>query len=442
MSKKNTVFVCSSCGYETSKWQGKCSSCAAWNSLEEKSVESFKSSSFAKVEAKSPISFKAGTYKTKRLSTNIKELDRVLGGGLVKDSLLLLGGEPGIGKSTLALQFAASLSGQSGVLYVSAEESFEQVAMRVARLGFEESELEFLAEKSVEVIAASIKKNKPGLVIVDSVQTITSLDLPGAAGSLSQVRACTETLLELAKKLGVSIVLIGHVTKEGNLAGPKTLEHLVDTVLYLEGDRRGDYRILRASKNRFGSVNEIGIFTMGEKGLEEVLDPSAIFISNQQDLAPGTCITATLEGTRVFMVEIQALTTNTNFGYPKRLATGFNLNRLQLIIAVLTRQAGLKLDNKDVYLKVSGGFNLDDPAADLAVALAIASSCKSKALNKDLLALGEISLSGEIRKCNKLEQRLKEAGRLGYKTLISAHTKGLQETLKVTKLKEAIDKNF
>ncbi|MDD4351445.1 MAG: DNA repair protein RadA [Candidatus Gracilibacteria bacterium] len=438
MSKKDTFFVCSNCGFETLKWQGKCDSCGAWNSLTEQ-VKELTKKAHAQVNAKKTSSFaELAGKKTQRISTGMGEFDRALGGGLVPASFVLLGGEPGIGKSTLALQLAANLSANQQTLYISGEESFEQVALRAQRVGFQSEKLEFLAERNLEVILESIVNAKAKVVVLDSIQTISSLDLPGVAGSISQVRECTERLLEFAKGKGITIILIGHVTKDGSLAGPKTMEHLVDTVLYLEGEREGDFRILKSSKNRFGPVNEVGVFEMREDGLQEVVNSAESFLSKQADLAPGACITAVCEGSRTFFVEIQALTTTTNFGYPKRLASGFSLNRLQLIIAILTRHAGLKLDNKDVYLKVSGGFKIDDPAADLAVALAICSASQGKALDKHSLALGELALSGEVRKVRKLEQRLKEAERLGYRKLFSVEAKGLSENIRIGQIPDVL----
>lgn len=442
MPKISTVFICSACGFESAKWQGKCSSCLAWNSFKETDVETKKGGLGKEITTKETVALKGASQNFTRLKTGISEFDRVLGGGLTKSSFVLLGGEPGIGKSTLALQVTIHLGLRQNVLYVSAEESLEQVAMRAERLGIHDSKIKFLSDRNLESILASVAKEKPSVLVIDSIQTISSLDLPGIAGSVSQVRSCTEILMEAAKEKGFCIILIGHITKDGNLAGPKTMEHLVDTVLYLEGDQKGEHRLLRASKNRFGSVNEIGVFEMTEKGLLEISDAAATFISNSKKLSAGSCITAVLEGTRSFLLEVQALTTVTNFGYPKRLATGFSLNRLQLIIAVLTRQAGCKLDNKDVYLKVSGGFDLSDPVADLAVALAIVSSLKSKPLNWDMIAVGELSLSGEIRKTSKLEGRLKEAKRLGYKALISANKDGLEKVVTAQNIKELLAKLF
>lgn len=407
-------FLCQACGASFPKWQGRCATCGAWNSLQEQ----VSASRGSKVQAKTVVKLNAVDPKSNaRLSVGLAEFDRVLGGGLLPDSFVLLGGAPGIGKSTLALQIAAHLSQRTKVLYLSGEESAAQVALRASRLALNTTQLDFLQEHELETILASALTQQSKILILDSIQTIGSNEAAGEAGSQVQVRTCAEKLMEFAKQNSISVILIGHITKDGTLAGPKTMEHLVDTVLYLEGDKKSDYRLLRASKNRFGSTNELGVFEMKEQGLQEVSEPAKVFLKDQDKPVPGTCVTASLQGERVFFVQVQALTATTNFGYPKRLASGYSLNHLQLIIAILSRQVGLKLDNKDVYLKVSGGFQLNDPGADLAVALAIASSVYNQALPANTLALGELSLSGEINKVPRLQERQKEAERLGYQLL-------------------------
>ena len=384
---------------------------------------------------------------SQRLETKISELDRVLGGGLVRGSLLLLGGEPGIGKSTIALQLAAAVP---SVLYCSGEESASQIAMRAARLfppplrGGGKGEggtnktplpnprpqgergLGFIESTHVESLIATIKKEKPVLAIIDSIQTLHSSEAEGQSGGITQMRACTTQLLQAAKQSDTAILLIGHVTKEGTVAGPKTLEHLVDTVLYLEGDRFHQYRLLRTVKNRFGSTDEVGIFTMTERGLEEVKNPSATFIEERGDAVPGSVLTCLMEGTRPLLVEVQALLTKTAFGYPQRRASGFDLNRLQILIAILQKRSGLNLAQYDVHLNVVGGIKAKEPAADLGVCLAIASGFKDKTLSRELVAFGEVGLGGEVRQVSYLEKRIKECAQLGMKQVIVPDSHPLQ----------------
>lgn len=351
-----------------------------------------------------------------RIKTNINELDRVLGGGLVPGSLILLGGEPGIGKSTLALQLATIFS---GALYISGEESAEQIKMRSERLKISAPNLKVANQSNIEAIVAAIKKERPALTIIDSVQTVYSDEVPGEAGNLSQVRACTVKLMEVAKKNHLTIALIGQVTKEGVVAGPKALEHLVDTVLYLEGDRFHQFRILRAAKNRFGSTDEVGVFSMEENGLAEVKNPSAAFLGERAENAPGNIVACLMEGTRPILVEVQALVNKTSFGYPVRKASGFDINRLHVLIAVLQKRAELRLEQYDVHLNIVGGLVAGEPAADLAVALAVASAYKDKALGSDMAAFGEIGLSGEVRPVSQTEKRLKECEQLGLKRALT-----------------------
>ena len=370
-----------------------------------------------------------------RKKTGLGELDRVLGGGLVPGSLILLGGEPGIGKSTLALQLADLLPNS---LYLSGEESVEQIKLRADRLKIKNSSLRFGNENSVEKIITTIKKSAPTLAIIDSVQTIVSEEVEGEAGNLNQVRASAVKLLEAAKATATAIILVGQVNKEGTLAGPKTLEHLVDTVLYLEGDRFHQFRILRAAKNRFGSTDEVGIFSMEENGLAEVKNPSAAFLTGREANVPGSAVTCLMEGTRPILLEVQALVTKTNFGYPQRRASGFDLNRLQVLIAVLAKRAGLPLDSYDIFLNVVGGLSADEPAADLAVTMAIASALKNKQLPKNLVSFGEVGLGGEVRSVNQTKKRLEEIKNLGFEFAVMPETK---EALKITGLKIAHLKN-
>lgn len=392
--------------------------CGAWGTLEESTMSPAKKEKAKTAAGKTQHFRDIKQEQISRTKTNIGEFDNVLGDGIVPGSLTLLGGEPGIGKSTLILQVAGQIAKNKPVLYASGEESAEQIKMRLDRLKIPGDNILFLGEIDANTIAATTEKEKPGLAIVDSIQTIYNPDLPAEAGSISQVRACTVKLLECAKSNNIPIFIIGHVTKEGSVAGPKTLEHLVDTVLYLEGERYHTYRLLRAIKNRFGSTGEIGIFEMTGKGLKEVANPSLIFLQNQGGAAAGSAVTCVMEGNRPLLVEIQALTNKTNFGYPQRKSEGFPPNRLQVLIAVLTQRAKVNLNNSDVYLNVAGGLKIHEPAVDLAVALAIASAFKNKSLPKDTVILGEIGLGGEVRNINQLERRLKEVEKLGFKQAI------------------------
>ncbi len=415
------LFTCTNCGAQFHKWMGKCLECGKWGTVVEEQPEEkirFSSTSDGKSHAALKISalkeIKAANFK--RFSTSNSELDRVLGGGIVPGSLILLGGEPGIGKSTLALQIAIS---SPNCVYFSGEESAEQVKLRSERLKLTYTNLRLASATNIDSIIATINdliknNDRPNLVIVDSIQTVYTDEVEGTPGNVNQVRACTTKLMDLAKTSSVTVVIIGQVTKEGLVAGPKTLEHLVDTVLYLEGDRFHEHRILRAAKNRFGSIDEVGVFSMEENGLKEVKSPSAVFLAERGDNVPGSVITCLLEGTRPILVEVQALVTKTNFGYPQRRASGFDLNRLQVLIGVLSRRAGLPLDSYDVFLNVVGGLQADEPAADLAVVLAIASGIKNKTLPKNLAAFGEVGLGGEVRSVNQTDKRLNEIKNMGF----------------------------
>jgi DNA repair protein RadA/Sms len=434
--KLKTVYVCEQCQHQSSNWAGKCPHCNAWNSLIEdvvskESIKQERKQRAIKAPKATPLSETSKDFA--RTKTNLKEFDRVLGGGIVAGSLILLGGEPGIGKSTLTLQICATLSKQDKkILYISGEESVNQIAQRAKRLDIQAKNLLLINETLLESILACIKEEKPDIVIIDSIQVVSSTEINGLQGGVSQVRACTEQLMEYAKESGIPLIIISHVTKGGNLAGPKTLEHLVDTVLYLEGDRYHDMRLLRGIKNRFGSTNEVGLFEMTETGLTEVMDPSKHFLENRGVNTNGSCLTVTLEGNRPILVEIQALTNKTHFGYPKRATSGFDLNRLQLLIAVLQKHANINLSEQDVYVNVIGGLKLKDPSVDLAVCLAIISSFKKASLPPTNVAFGEIGLSGEIRKASQEKKRIQECKKLKLTPL--QELKGVNELMqKLTK---------
>ena len=423
MAKSKTIFVCSECGNESSKWLGKCPACNSWNTFYEQKVVETKSSSrnasnAEKINNKPQTLNSYQAKETIRTSTGFNELDRVLGGGLVKGSLVLLGGEPGIGKSTLILQICDKIQGEGKVLYVSGEESAEQIKMRADRLGINNDDILFLGETDIDIVNQAIIDINPKLVIIDSIQTMYSEEITAAAGSVSQVREITSQVMRVCKSRAITTIIIGHVTKEGNIAGPRVLEHMVDCVLYLEGERYFTYRILRGVKNRFGSTNEIGMFEMREEGMCEITNPSDILISEREDNPAGSCIVSCMEGTRPILVELQALTSQTIYGYPKRTANGIDYNRLSLLIAVLEKRVGLQLGSQDVYLNVVGGLRINEPSIDLGIVLVTASSFKNVPIPKDMVIMGEVGLTGEIRRINNIEKRLKEAEKLGFKTCI------------------------
>lgn len=433
--KTTTIFSCSNCGAQFQKWIGRCLECGQWGTVEKQTNENQKTKNKNSIEYSEVKTFELQKIKStnlSRLQTKVTELDRVLGGGIVPGSIILLGGEPGIGKSTLALQIATLLS---PTIYFSGEESIEQIKLRADRLDIKDTDLQVASSTVVENIITTIQNKKPKIAIIDSIQTARSNEVDGESGSITQVRACTAKLMETAKTTGTAIILIGQVTKEGAVAGPKTLEHLVDVVVYLEGDKYHQYRILRAAKNRFGSTDEIGIFAMMEKGLEEVKNPSAAFISGRGEPVSGTAITCLMEGSRPILVEIQALVTKTNFGYPQRRASGFDLNRLQVLIGVLSKRAKLPLDSYDVFLNVVGGINVDEPAADLAVILALASALKEKTLPKDLAAFGEVGLGGEVRSVSQQKRRLEEIKKLGLKFAVTPITSEKVSEIKIAPIK-------
>lgn len=425
MAKAKVSFECMACGYESPKWMGKCPNCGAWNQLEEKIVHKEAApgrGTLGKTPADDrPRATKLTTVKnsdTPRTTTRSGEFDRVLGGGIVNGSLILIGGDPGIGKSTILLQTALILAENHKVLYVSGEESLEQIKMRADRITEKPSDLTVFCETNLLYIHEEIKRSKPDFLIIDSIQTVFHPDVTSAPGSVAQVRESTQSIMNIAKGNNIATFIVGHVTKDGQIAGPRLLEHMVDTVLYFEGDQHHSYRILRAVKNRFGSTNEMGIFEMKAKGLEEVLNPSEIFLEERSKNAPGSAIVATMEGTRAMLVEVQSLVTPTHFHNPRRMATGVDTNRLSLLMAVLEKSEGMLMQQHDAYIKVAGGVKLDEPAVDLSVIISIASSFKNIAVSGEDCFIGEVGLTGEIRRVTKIEQRLQEAAKLGFKRAI------------------------
>ncbi|MBX9636870.1 MAG: DNA repair protein RadA [Nitrosomonas sp.] len=419
MAKQKTVYSCTECGGQTLKWQGQCPHCQAWNTLvetiAEKSVSRFSPvSETGQVQNLSAIEAR----EEPRYPTGIEELDRVLGGGMVQGGVVLLGGDPGIGKSTLLLQALSFMSAQHSVLYVSGEESAQQVALRAKRLTLDVQSVDLYAEIQLEKIQAVLAERKPSVAVIDSIQTVYSEALQSAPGSVAQVRECAAQLTRLAKSSGTCIILVGHVTKEGALAGPRVLEHMVDTVLYFEGDMHSSFRMVRAFKNRFGAVNELGVFSMSEKGLREVKNPSALFLSHHDTQVPGSCIMVTQEGTRPLLVEIQALVDEARSPSPRRLCVGLEQNRLAMLLAVLHRHAGIPCYDQDVFVNAVGGVKITEPGADLAVLLAVVSSLKNKPLAEKMIVIGEVGLAGEIRPVQRGQERLKEAAKLGFKQAI------------------------
>jgi len=419
MSKIRTVFVCNSCTYESPKWLGQCPECSAWNSLEENSLVVQSRSQNTRARVTPPVLLSSvASAKNDCISSGIAEFDRVLGGGFVPGQVIILAGAPGVGKSTLLTQLIKSIETSqklAEILYVCGEESPSQVKLRADRMQLSAGNTLILSETDVDNIIATIQAHKKlTLIIVDSIQTLTSSDLTGAAGSIGQLRACTHKLTNLAKSIGVPVILVGHITKEGAVAGPKILEHVVDTVLYLEGDSQHLFRMLNTTKNRFGPVSEVGIFEMSETGMHEVANPSQIFLEQRNTTASGSCVTVIIEGFRPLLFEIQALATRTSFGYPRRTTSGFNVNRLQVLLAILEKRCGLNLSGHDVYVSVAGGFKVKEYACDLAVCLAVASSLKNKPLPSSLAAFGECGLSGEVRRVAQQSKRLQEAKKLGF----------------------------
>lgn len=451
MSKIKTVFLCQNCGAESPKWIGKCPSCGEWNTYVEEIVSS------SKAQASGPPNLSGGkpllldeitTERQERINTDMGEFNRVLGGGLVPGSVVLIGGEPGVGKSTLVLQFALSLKGKK-VLYASGEESLQQIKLRAQRLKLASPSCRFISETSLEMLLAHVENEKPDILIVDSIQTISADGIESSPGSVVQVRECASAILKYAKKNHLAVLLIGHINKEGSLAGPKVLEHIVDTVIQFEGDSQYMYRILRAVKNRFGSTSELGIFEMRQTGLVEIPNPSEHLIPHGDSEVSGTAIAATIEGARPFLVEIQALVSSAAYGTPQRSSTGFDLRRLGMLLAVLEKRAGFKLISKDVFLNIAGGLKISDPATDLAVLVSILSSNLDLAIHHHTCFAGEVGLTGEIRAVNRIEQRISEAARLGFKRIfVPRFSKGYDlpgieiEVVKVAQVGDVFKKLF
>ena len=417
---KKSVFFCQNCGHEENKWLGQCPMCKEWNTFVEEPVSFSKSASAKLIKDAEVVALKhVETDQEERIKTKIEELDRVLGGGIVPGSLLLVGGDPGIGKSTLLLQVCQRLcEDKHQVLYISGEESLKQIKLRANRMGEFTEDLLFLCETNLEIVKNVIQKRKPEVVIIDSIQTMYSEEVASAPGSVSQVRESTNVFMQLAKGLGISIFIVGHVTKEGTVAGPRVLEHMVDTVLYFEGDRHASYRILRGVKNRFGSTNEIGVFEMRQNGLVEVENPSEFMLNGKPENASGSVVACSMEGTRPILIEIQALVCSSNFGMPRRTAAGTDYNRVNLLMAVLEKRVGIHLSNYDAYVNIAGGIKMNEPAVDLGIVMAIVSSYKNQPIDEKTIVFGEVGLSGEVRAVNMPEQRVAEAKKLGFTTCI------------------------
>ncbi len=420
---KTNVFFCQECGYESAKWMGQCPGCRAWNSFVEEPVvkaSSGKASMRVSGNAAKPVTLEEiETSETERISSGMAELDRVLGGGIVPGSLVLVGGDPGIGKSTILLQVCKNLAAAGvSTLYVSGEESLKQIKMRAARIGTFTNDVRFMCETSLTEIENTITKEKPKVAVIDSIQTMCNEEISSAPGSVSQVRESTSVLMQLAKKQGVMIFIVGHVTKEGTVAGPRVLEHMVDTVLYFEGDRHAAYRILRGVKNRFGSTNEIGVFEMREDGLAEVANPSEYMLSGRPENASGSVVACSMEGTRPILVEIQSLVCRTSFGIPRRTAAGTDFNRVNLLLAVLEKRLNMPLSSCDAYINIAGGIRMNEPAIDLAMVLAIISSYQDKPIDEKTIVFGEVGLSGEVRAVSMARQRVMEAKKLGFRRVI------------------------
>lgn len=424
MAKSRYIYTCSQCGYESSKWNGRCPQCSAWNSFEEDLSPQVSSSGRSQAKSAPDLSEQIleleniGTDSDIRYDTGIGELNRVLGGGLVKGSLVLLGGEPGIGKSTILLQICQFLGNDHSVLYVSGEESARQIKLRAERLGVDTENLYILTSTDAEAVAETISSCTPDIAIIDSIQTVSISRISSASGSITQVRECTNLFMHTAKNQEIPIIIVGHVNKDGAIAGPKVMEHIVDAVLYFEGERHQSYRLLRAVKNRFGSTNEIGVFEMIDKGLREVENPSQMLLSGRPLNVSGTCVACVMEGTRPILAEVQALASKTSYSAPRRMTTGFDFNRLSIIIAVLEKRLGIFMGSLDVYLNIVGGFRLDEPAGDLPVAMALYSGIMDRQIDEGIIAFGEIGLGGEIRSVSHIEQRIKEAERMGFTTCL------------------------
>ena len=420
--KNKTVYICSQCGFESPKWYGKCSSCGEWNTMQEEILQKKAASNIQRksTSAVQPIK-DINPEGEKRCKTGLGELDRVLGGGIVPGGLMLIGGDPGIGKSTLLLQICEYLGNRIKIMYVTGEESLRQIKLRADRLGVQSENLYILCETDVDTVIEHLQAEKPGLLIIDSIQTMNLATVSSASGSVTQVRECTSAIMRAAKTEDIPAFVVSHVNKDGAIAGPKVMEHIVDCVLYFEGDRNTSYRILRCIKNRYGSTNEIGVFEMCDRGLKEVENPSMMLLSGRPHNVSGTCVACMMEGTRPLLAEVQGLVSPTGFGNPRRMATGFDYNRLSLLLAVLEKRAGYFFSNLDAYINVIGGMRLDEPAADLPVALSLISSLKDQAVGDSVVALGEIGLAGEIRSVSNIESRIGEAARLGFTKILLPH---------------------
>lgn len=438
-SKSKSVYICSECGFESAKWYGKCPGCGQWNCMNEEikeAVSKKSSGSYASHSLTRPVALNAiSTTDEERYYTGLTELDRVLGGGIVKGSLILISGEPGIGKSTILLQICEYLGRMLKILYVSGEESSRQIKLRAARLGVQSDNLYILTETDIQCVIEQIRADQPDLVMIDSIQTMNFTDLNSSPGSVTQVRECTNAIMRAAKALEIPTIIVGHVNKDGAIAGPKVLEHIVDAVLYFEGDRQMSYRILRAVKNRYGSTNEIGVFDMGDNGLQQVDNPSLALLSGRPKNVSGTCVTCVIEGSRPILAEIQGLATTTGFGNPRRMSTGFDYNRMSLLLAVLEKRAGYYFSNLDAYVNVVGGLRLDEPASDLAVAMSLVSSLKDTPISDDAIVFGEIGLAGEIRSVTHIDARISEAARLGFKKCILPYHNLKQVNSKYSEIK-------
>lgn len=449
MAKLKTKFICQECGYETPKWLGKCPSCSEWNTFAEEIYEKIDKAIVSKDYAEGKIEklIDVTVDNESRISTDIEELDRVLGGGVVKGSLMLVGGDPGIGKSTILIQVANNIAKQSlKILYVSGEESAKQIKIRSDRLAINSENLYILAENNMDIVSGVIDNLNPDMLVIDSIQTVFNPNITSAPGSVSQVREVTSSLMKIAKNKEIATFIVGHVTKEGSIAGPRVLEHMVDTVLYFEGERHHTYRVLRAVKNRFGSTNEIGIFEMRDIGLVQVKNPSEILISGRPTQTAGTVVVPSIEGTRPMLIEVQALVSYTSFGMPRRVATGIDYNRVVLMMAVLEKKAGLQLQNSDAYINIIGGIQIKEPAVDLGIICALASSFREKEINSQTVVMGEVGLTGELRTISFIEKRINEAAKLGFKTAIipKANLKGLKnqtdmEIVGVSSITDALD---
>ena len=441
MAKNKVSYVCSHCGAMHSTWAGRCSQCGEWNTIEEqlRVTTATAGASGAKLELKSVDTVAAQKPMT-RITVGLGDIDDVLGGGIVPGSVILIAGQPGIGKSTLLMQISSLIASKKRVVYISGEESAEQVAMRASRLGAKGKELELGTSTSANDIAATLASEPADVVVIDSIQTIACNEIASAAGSVSQITNSTQLITQAAKKTSTALIIVGHVTKEGSIAGPKVLEHLVDVVLQLEGDRYGGFKVLRAIKNRFGSTNEASIFEMVHEGLKPVSNPSAALLEERQ-VSDGSVVLATLEGTRPLLVEVQALVNTSSYGYPKRTASGFDINRLNLLVAVLEKRTKLNLADKDIYINIVGGIKVQDPAADLAVCLAIGSAAKGLRLSKDAVVFGEVGLSGEVRHVSHAEKRVKEALKLGFEVAVGPKQKGKIESSlhQVSDVREALN---